>query len=107
MHACAGRRRSLLVALLINAFFGVMSAGARSVGALVAMRLLGGVGVGGSVPVVFSFLAELLPAHARYGTRVHHAAAAAVVTGSIHCRDSLTPASMALPLFLLFSNCNF
>lgn len=62
---CAGRRRSLLVALLINAFFGVMSAGARSVGALVAMRLLGGVGVGGSVPVVFSFLAELLPAHAR------------------------------------------
>jgi len=43
----------------------MMSAGARSVGALVAMRLLGGVGVGGSVPVVFSFLAELLPARAR------------------------------------------
>jgi MFS family permease len=61
----AGRRRSLLVALLINAFFGAMSAGTRSVGALVAMRLLGGVGVGGSVPVVFSFLAELLPAKSR------------------------------------------
>ena len=61
----AGRRRSLIIALLINAFFGLMSAGARSVGPLVAMRLLGGVGVGGSVPVVFSFLAELLPARAR------------------------------------------
>jgi MFS family permease len=54
-----------MVALLINGFFGVMSAGARSEGALVCMRLLGGVGVGGSVPVVFSYLAELLPAHAR------------------------------------------
>lgn len=54
-----------MVALLINAFFGIMSAGARSVGPLVAMRLLGGVGVGGSVPVVFSFLAELLPAKSR------------------------------------------
>jgi MFS family permease len=63
-HA-AGRRTSLLVALLINAFFGIMSAGTRSVGALVAMRLLGGVGVGGSVPVVFSFLAELLPSRSR------------------------------------------
>lgn len=62
-----GRRQSLLIALLINAFFGMMSAGARSIGPLIAMRLLGGVGVGGSVPVVFSFLAELLPARVRCG----------------------------------------
>jgi MFS family permease len=29
------------------------------------LRLVAGIGVGGSVPVVFSFVAELLPAHAR------------------------------------------
>jgi hypothetical protein len=37
-----GRRRALLAALLINALFGLMSSGARSVGALVILRLLGG-----------------------------------------------------------------
>jgi hypothetical protein len=32
----------------------------------VCLRPVAGVGVGGSVRVVFSFLAELLPAHARW-----------------------------------------
>jgi len=61
----AGRRWSLLAGVLLNAVFGVLSAAAHSTAALVALRFLAGIGVGGSVPVVFSQLAELLPARAR------------------------------------------
>jgi VNT family MFS transporter (synaptic vesicle glycoprotein 2) len=53
------------VSLAINGVFGILSAAARNVSDLVFLRLVAGIGVGGSVPVVFSFLAELLPAHAR------------------------------------------
>lgn len=49
----------------MNASFGLLSAAARRVSDMVFLRFMAGVGVGGSVPVVFSFLAELLPAHAR------------------------------------------
>lgn len=61
----AGRRWSLLAGLLINAVFGTLSAAAGSTGALVALRFVAGIGVGGSVPVVFSQLAELCPATTR------------------------------------------
>ena len=54
------------MSLVINAAFGMLSAAAQGVGGLVVMRLIAGIGVGGSVPVVFSFLAELLPATARW-----------------------------------------
>eukprot|EP00878_Enallax_costatus_P028002 GHUV01030197.1.p1 GENE.GHUV01030197.1~~GHUV01030197.1.p1 ORF type:complete len:355 (+),score=73.51 GHUV01030197.1:160-1224(+) len=60
-----GRRTTLALALAINATFGMLSAAARTASDLVFLRLIAGIGVGGSVPVVFSFLAELLPAHAR------------------------------------------
>eukprot|EP00879_Flechtneria_rotunda_P009853 GHRR01010305.1.p1 GENE.GHRR01010305.1~~GHRR01010305.1.p1 ORF type:complete len:541 (+),score=182.46 GHRR01010305.1:268-1890(+) len=60
-----GRRLSLVIALAVNASFGMLSAAAQGVGSLVLLRLLAGVGVGGSVPVVFSFLAELLPSRSR------------------------------------------
>ena len=58
-----GRRTALVLALLINAVFGALSAAApeRPYGALFAMRVLGGFGVGGSIPGVFSMAAELLP----------------------------------------------
>jgi VNT family MFS transporter (synaptic vesicle glycoprotein 2) len=54
------------VSLAINGVFGILSAAARNVSDLMFLRLVAGVGVGGSVPVVFAFLAELLPAHARW-----------------------------------------
>jgi MFS family permease len=63
----AGRRWSLLLALVVNALFGLLSAVARSSGELMFLRLMAGVGVGGSVPVVFALLAELLPSEARWG----------------------------------------
>lgn len=68
---CTGRRWSLLLALLVNALFGLLSAVARTSGELMALRLLAGVGVGGSVPVVFALLAELLPSEARWGADWH------------------------------------
>ena len=60
-----GRRAALAAALLLNAAAGLASAAARSAGALAALRALAGVGVGGSVPVVFSYLIEMAPADAR------------------------------------------
>ena len=62
-----GRRATLVVSLLINAAFGALSAivPERPAGALVAMRVLGGFGVGGSIPGVFSMAAELLPTSGR------------------------------------------
>ncbi|KAI8476890.1 MAG: major facilitator superfamily domain-containing protein [Monoraphidium minutum] len=60
-----GRKYTLAAALLVNATFGLASAAARSTAALTALRVLAGVGVGGSVPVVFAYLIELTPAAAR------------------------------------------
>ncbi|WIA21848.1 hypothetical protein OEZ85_004224 [Tetradesmus obliquus] len=65
MGDALGRRSTLVASLAINGVFGALSAAAANVGQLVLLRLLAGIGVGGSVPVVFSYLAELLPAHAR------------------------------------------
>ncbi len=61
----SGRRRSLFLALLLNAAFGALSAAAKHAVDLVFLRLAAGIGVGGSVPVVFALLAELLPVGAR------------------------------------------
>jgi MFS family permease len=55
----------LLAGLILNALFGSLSAAAHSTAALVSLRFAAGIGVGGSVPVVFSHLAELLPSSSR------------------------------------------
>jgi VNT family MFS transporter (synaptic vesicle glycoprotein 2) len=56
-----GRRRALAVCLIINAVFGALSSASPSWGWLAAARVAAGVGVGGSVPGVFTLMAELLP----------------------------------------------
>mmetsp|Transcript_28653 Transcript_28653/g.91396 ORF Transcript_28653/g.91396 Transcript_28653/m.91396 type:complete len:211 (-) Transcript_28653:413-1045(-) len=55
-----GRKRSLAWALALNAVFGGLSAAARHVPTLLLLRTLAGVGVGGSVPLVFSTLGEFI-----------------------------------------------
>ena len=62
-----GRRGSLVAALLINAVFGALSSVCpeRPYGLLVATRVMGGFGVGGSIPGVFSLVTELLPTRDR------------------------------------------
>ncbi|GFR50358.1 hypothetical protein Agub_g12568, partial [Astrephomene gubernaculifera] len=53
-----GRRRALLAACALNAGFGALSAAARSLPALLVLRLGAGLGVGGSMPVVFAIMSE-------------------------------------------------
>ena len=60
-----GRRTALTAAMAVAGGFGLLSAAATSFSGLVLCRMLAGVGVGGSVPVVFAYLAELLPAAVR------------------------------------------
>lgn len=56
-----GRRNVLIVTVLIDAVFGLVSAFAGSFPALLGLRLLTGVGVGGTLPVDYAMMAELLP----------------------------------------------
>ncbi|KAG2434782.1 hypothetical protein HXX76_007667 [Chlamydomonas incerta] len=60
-----GRKRSLVAALAINAVFGGLSAAATSLGQLMVLRLLAGLGVGGSMPVVFALMSEFCPPSTR------------------------------------------
>jgi MFS family permease len=61
----AGRRPLLLASMGINAVAGVASAFAPSLASLVACRVIAGVGIGGSVPCVFTMCAETIPKKAR------------------------------------------
>ena len=56
-----GRRRTLALALGLNAVFSAASAGAETFGAFFFLRIVSGIGVGGSIPVVFSYVTEFLP----------------------------------------------
>lgn len=56
-----GRRISLLVALLVNACFGLLSAFCRNLGQMMFLRLVAGLGVGGSMPIVFAQMSEFCP----------------------------------------------
>lgn len=60
-----GRRRCLMLSLAVNGLFGAASAFAPSFGSLLFLRFLSGLGVGGSIPVIFSYFAEFLPASRR------------------------------------------
>lgn len=62
-----GRRPCLLYSLALNAAFGLSSAFAPSWGWLVVFRVMAGLGVGGSVPSVFTLFTEYLPVHRRGG----------------------------------------
>jgi putative MFS transporter len=60
-----GRRPVLLVAVVVDACFGVASAFAPDFGWLLALRFLTGIGVGGTLPVDYTMMAEFLPSDRR------------------------------------------
>ena len=60
-----GRRPCLLYSLGLNLLAGLASAAAPNVDVLIACRVIGGLGIGGSVPIVFSMGAEIFPSHVR------------------------------------------
>ena len=69
-----GRRPCLIASLFLNALAGFLSAATPNVKWLIACRLLGGLGIGASVPAVFSLGAELFPS-AQRGRRLSMIAA--------------------------------
>nr|WP_273033233.1 MFS transporter [Pseudaminobacter soli] len=60
-----GRRPVLLSAVLVDATFGIASAFASDFQWLLVLRLLTGLGVGGTLPVDYAMMAEFLPADRR------------------------------------------
>ncbi|XP_028661529.2 synaptic vesicle glycoprotein 2Ca [Erpetoichthys calabaricus] len=55
-----GRRQSLLICMSVNGFFAFLSSFVQGYGFFLLCRLLSGFGIGGAVPVVFSFFSEVL-----------------------------------------------
>ncbi|KAK2841768.1 hypothetical protein Q5P01_011968 [Channa striata] len=55
-----GRRRCLIVALAINCVFSFLSSFAQGYGFFLVFRLLSGIGIGGTVPIVYSYFSEFL-----------------------------------------------
>ncbi|XP_061533372.1 synaptic vesicle glycoprotein 2B-like isoform X3 [Phycodurus eques] len=55
-----GRRRCLVVALAIDCVFVFLSSFAQSYGFFLFFRLLSGIGIGGTVPIVYSYFSEFL-----------------------------------------------
>lgn len=60
-----GRRPCLLYSLGLNLLAGLASAAAPNVDILIMCRVIGGLGIGGSVPIVFSMGAEIFPSDVR------------------------------------------
>jgi putative MFS transporter len=60
-----GRRPVLMMAVVLDACFGVASSFAPDFGWLLALRFLTGVGVGGTLPVDYTMMAEFLPSDRR------------------------------------------
>lgn len=56
-----GRRLTLMIAMLINAVFGGLCAIVGTYDQFLALRIVSGLGVGGSMPIVFSYFSEFLP----------------------------------------------
>nr|XP_054752323.1 synaptic vesicle glycoprotein 2B-like [Lytechinus pictus] len=56
-----GRRQILIYSLTCNAFFGAASSVCQNFWLFLVMRFLSGVGVGGSIPVIFSYFGEFQP----------------------------------------------
>ncbi|XP_076323195.1 synaptic vesicle glycoprotein 2C-like [Tachypleus tridentatus] len=60
-----GRRRILISALTTNAFFAIVTAFMPNYGFFVVFRLCSGIGIGGSLPIVFTYYGEFLPKNNR------------------------------------------
>nr|XP_015827995.2 synaptic vesicle glycoprotein 2Ca [Nothobranchius furzeri] len=55
-----GRRQCLLICMSTNGFFAFLSSFVQGYGVFLLCRLFAGFGIGGAVPIVFSFFAEVL-----------------------------------------------
>ncbi|XP_016325608.1 synaptic vesicle glycoprotein 2C-like [Sinocyclocheilus anshuiensis] len=55
-----GRRQCLLVCMSVNGFFAFLSSFVQGYGTFLFCRILSGFGIGGAVPIVFSYFAEFL-----------------------------------------------
>ena len=60
-----GRKRAILLGSLVYGCFCLLSAAARSIDHLIALRLLTGIGLGGVLPNVIALTAETAPARVR------------------------------------------
>ncbi|RLN91383.1 hypothetical protein BBJ28_00022787 [Nothophytophthora sp. Chile5] len=60
-----GRRKSLLYSLLLNGVFALLSAMAPNIYALIIFRTCAGIGIGGTVPAMFTLCSEHVPANRR------------------------------------------
>ncbi|KAG7230874.1 hypothetical protein INR49_024901 [Caranx melampygus] len=56
-----GRRRVLVVSLTVNGVFGGLASIAPKFWLFLLLRLISGIGVGGSIPVIFSYFSEFMP----------------------------------------------
>ena len=56
-----GRKPCLLLSLGLNSFAGILSGFSVDINMLIILRLISGIGIGASVPIVFSLGAELFP----------------------------------------------
>ncbi|CAL1594682.1 unnamed protein product [Knipowitschia caucasica] len=56
-----GRCRVLVVSLAVNGVFGALSSMAPGFWLFLLLRFISGIGVGGSVPVIFSYFSEFMP----------------------------------------------
>uniref|UniRef100_A0AAZ1XDP2 Major facilitator superfamily (MFS) profile domain-containing protein n=1 Tax=Oreochromis aureus TaxID=47969 RepID=A0AAZ1XDP2_OREAU len=56
-----GRRRVLIVSLTVNGLFGGLASLAPWFWLFLLMRFISGIGVGGSIPVIFSYFSEFMP----------------------------------------------
>ncbi len=61
MSDILGRRICLVYSLAINAVFGLLTSFMPNLTFIVICRILAGIGIGGSVPSVFTLAAELFP----------------------------------------------
>ncbi|KAM9808124.1 synaptic vesicle glycoprotein 2B [Neosynchiropus ocellatus] len=60
-----GRRSVLAVSLAVNGLFGGLSSFSPWFWLFLLLRVISGIGVGGSVPVIFSYFSEFMPRHRR------------------------------------------
>ncbi|XP_010790473.1 synaptic vesicle glycoprotein 2C-like, partial [Notothenia coriiceps] len=55
-----GRRQCLLICMSTNGFFAFLSSFVQGYGLFLVCRIFAGFGIGGAVPIVFSFFSEVL-----------------------------------------------
>ncbi|XP_068245764.1 synaptic vesicle glycoprotein 2B-like isoform X2 [Palaemon carinicauda] len=62
-----GRKHVLIVSLLVNSLGGIISSFAQEFPLFITMRFISGLGVGGSIPLVWAYVSEFQPAKKRGG----------------------------------------